>query len=60
MTKSLGKLEKEVGGLKGRLNNPKFVASAPEGVIAESRANLAAREEEASKLSEALARLAEI
>ena len=28
--KSLEKLAKDMGGLNGRLNNPKFVASAPE------------------------------
>ena len=60
LEKTLGKLEKELGGLRGRLNNPKFVASAPEEVVEETRGNLAAREEEAARLTEALARLAEI
>ena len=60
LEKAMGKLAKELGGLRGRLNNPKFVASAPEEVVAESKANLAAREEEVAKLNEALARLAEI
>ena len=60
LEKAKGKLAKELGGLRGRLNNPKFVASAPEEVVAEAKANLAAREEEESKLNEALARLAEI
>ena len=60
LEKTLGKLAKELGGLRGRLNNPKFVASAPEEVVAEAKANLAAREEEEAKLNEALARLAEI
>ena len=36
----------ELGGLRGRLNNPKFVASAPDEVVEEARANLAEREEE--------------
>ena len=58
--KSLGKLQKELGGLKGRLNNPKFVASAPEEVVEEAKANLALREEEEAQLNAALARLAEI
>lgn len=58
--KNLGKLAKELGGLRGRLNNPKFAASAPEDVVAEARANLAAREEEEAKVKDALARLAEI
>ena len=60
LEKSLGKLAKELGGLRGRLNNPKFVASAPDEVVEEARENLAAREEEETKLKEALARLAEI
>ncbi|MEX0300990.1 MAG: valine--tRNA ligase [Leisingera sp.] len=60
LEKTLGKLAKELGGLRGRLNNPKFAASAPEDVVAEAKANLAAREEEEAKVKEALARLAEI
>lgn len=60
LERSLGKLAKELGGLRGRLNNPKFIASAPEEVVEEARENLAAREEEETKLKEALARLAEI
>jgi valyl-tRNA synthetase len=60
LEKAKGKLAKELGGLRGRLNNPKFVASAPEEVVEEAKANLAAREEEEAKLNEALARLAEI
>jgi len=60
LEKTLGKLEKELGGLRGRLNNPKFVESAPAEVVEETRENLAAREEEDAKLREALARLAEL
>ena len=60
LEKTLGKLAKEIGGLRGRLNNPKFAESAPEEVVDEARDNLAAREDEAGKLREALARLAEI
>ncbi|MEM6658517.1 MAG: class I tRNA ligase family protein, partial [Pseudomonadota bacterium] len=60
LEKAKGKLAKELGGLRGRLNNPKFVASAPQEVVAEAKANLASREEEEAKLNEALARLAEI
>ncbi len=60
LEKAKGKLAKELGGLRGRLNNPKFVASAPEEVVAEAKTNLAAREEEEARLNEALARLAEI
>lgn len=59
LAKSLEKLEKDLGGLRGRLNNPKFVASAPEEVIDETRGNLSLGEEEVAKLKSALARLAE-
>jgi valyl-tRNA synthetase len=60
IAKSLGKVEKEAGGLRGRLNNPKFVASAPDEIVAEAKANLALREEEIAQLSAALDRLNEI
>jgi valyl-tRNA synthetase len=60
LTKALDKLGKEIGGLKGRINNPNFVASAPEDVVDEVRTNLEARMEEAAKLTAALTRLAEI
>jgi valyl-tRNA synthetase len=53
-------LAKELGGLRGRLNNPKFVASAPDEVVAEARANLAEREEEEAQLKAAMDRLNEI
>jgi valyl-tRNA synthetase len=60
LQKSLEKLGKEIGGLKGRLNNPKFVASAPEDVVAEAQGNLDARQEEADQLQAALNRLSEM
>ncbi|MBI1172172.1 valine--tRNA ligase [bacterium] len=60
LQKTMDKLAKEIGGLKGRLNNPAFAASAPEEVVEEARANLEAREDEAGKLQAALQRLAEI
>ena len=60
LEKGLGKLAKELGGLRGRLNNPKFVASAPDEVVAEAKENLAAREEEEAKIKAALAKLAEL
>ncbi len=60
LTKAMEKLGKEIGGLKGRLNNPNFAVSAPEEVVEEARANLEAREDEAAKLQAALNRLAEI
>ncbi|MEN9060160.1 valine--tRNA ligase [Ponticoccus litoralis] len=60
LEKSIAKLAKELGGLRGRLKNPKFAESAPPEVVEEARDNLAAREMEEAKLQEALARLAEL
>tara|TARA_R110002072_G_scaffold9130_7_gene44832 strand:- start:1773 stop:2402 length:630 start_codon:yes stop_codon:yes gene_type:complete len=60
LQKSFDKLAKEISGLKGRLNNPKFAASAPEDVVAEAQANLEARQEEADQVQAALNRLAEL
>ncbi len=60
LEKTLARLQKELGGLRGRLANPKFVDSAPEEVVAEARENLALREEEETKLRAALERLAEL
>ncbi|MEO1306658.1 MAG: hypothetical protein AAFV38_01670, partial [Pseudomonadota bacterium] len=60
LTKSLAKLEKEQKGLNGRLNNPKFIDSAPEDVVAESRARRAELVEEIAKMKDAIARLAEL
>ena len=57
LSKAMDKLAKEIGGLAGRLKNPAFVASAPEDVVEEVRANLALREEEQAKLAAALHRL---
>ena len=58
--KSLEKLEKEIAGLKARLGNPKFIESAKEEVVDETRGNLEAREAEAALIASAVARLAEI
>ena len=60
LEKALGKLAKEMGGLRGRLNNPKFVASAPAEVVEESRELLGQKEEEEAALKAAVARLAEL
>ncbi len=60
LSKALGKIEKEIGGLNGRLKNPKFVASAPAEVVAEAKENLALRSDEAAQLQAALDRLNEI
>ena len=60
LEKTLGKLAKELGGLRGRLKNPKFAQSAPPEVVEETRINLALREEEEAKLNAALTRLKEL
>ena len=60
LEKTMQKLGKELGGLRGRLNNPKFVASAPDEVVVEAKANLALRENEEAQLKAAIARLQEI
>ncbi len=57
LEKSVEKLEKDAGGLSGRLANPKFVASAKEEVVEETREALAALQDEAAKLRAALSRL---
>jgi valyl-tRNA synthetase len=60
LEKSLAKLDKEMGGLRGRLSNPKFVQSAPEDVVEETRDLVTEKEAEAERLRTALARLAEV
>ena len=60
LEKTLGKLAKELGGLTGRLNNPKFVASAPDEVVDETRELAAQKQAEKAKLEAALTRLAEM
>ncbi|MEJ6403507.1 valine--tRNA ligase [Yoonia sp. 2307UL14-13] len=60
LEKTLQKLAKELGGLRGRLNNPKFVESAPDEVVAEARENLSLRENEETQIKAAIARLQEI
>jgi len=60
LSKALEKLEKDMGGLRGRLNNPKFVESAKPEVVEETREKLALGEEEIGKIQAALRRLAEM
>ncbi len=58
LTKGITKLEKEIGGLKGKLNNEKFTANAPEAVVAENRARLEKAAEELATLQAAYERVA--
>jgi len=60
LEKALQKLDKELGGLRGRLGNPKFIESAPEEVVEETREALAAKEAEDAQLRTALDRLSEV
>ena len=60
LTKAVEKLDKDLNGLRGRLKNPKFVESAPDEIVEETREKLALGEDEAAKLSAALKRLADI
>ncbi|TQS71490.1 valine--tRNA ligase [Rhodobacteraceae bacterium] len=57
LEKALGKIEKEIAGMRKRLENPKFLEKAEPDVIDETRANLALREEEAGKIAAAVTRL---
>ncbi|MHA3913755.1 valine--tRNA ligase [Halovulum sp. GXIMD14793] len=58
LEKGLQKLDKEIGGLKDKLANEKFIANAPEEVVAENRNRLEAAGEEAAKMRAAVERLA--
>ncbi|SMY08970.1 valine--tRNA ligase [Flavimaricola marinus] len=60
LQKAMDKLGKEIGGLEGRLKNPKFAASAPPEIVEEAQNNLALRQEEQAQLAAAMARLQEL
>ncbi len=60
LTKTIEKLSKEKGGLTGRLNNAKFVASAPEEVVESARARLNEIELELGALEQAKLRIQEL
>ena len=49
--------EQNLNSAKGRLQNSKFIESAPEEVILETQENLLLREEETAKLSSAASKL---
>lgn len=57
LEKSIAKLTKEIGGLKGRLGNEKFTAKAPPHVVEEAKAQLASLEAREGKEKAALERL---
>ncbi len=57
LNKELEKIAKDMAGIDGRLNNPGFVAKAPEEVLVESRERKAELEVMKAKIGEALKRL---
>ena len=59
LIKANEKLTKETASMEGRLNNPKFIKSAPPEVVNETRDNLAKRKEEEAQIKNALKRLEE-
>ena len=60
LKKATAKLEEEIGGLKGKLSNQKFLAKAPEDVVAEQRERLVSARGELAKLNAATARVASL
>ena len=60
LVKAEEKLRKEINSMEGRLNNPKFVNSAPPEVVNETRDNVVKRKEEQSQVTKALKRLEEL
>ena len=52
LDKELGKLNKELGRLKGKLSNEKFIANAPEDVVAKERQKQSDVESAISRLEE--------
>ncbi|MEM6441518.1 MAG: class I tRNA ligase family protein, partial [Pseudomonadota bacterium] len=58
LEKALAKVEKEAGGLVRKLENPGFLAKAPEEVVEENRERLEAAREEATRLKAAAERAA--
>ena len=60
LVKTKEKLIKEISSMEGRLNNSKFVKSAPPEVVNETRENLEKRKEEEAQITNALKRLEEI
>ena len=57
LTKSLGKLDKEIKGLNSKLGNEKFLAKAPESEVEKQRERLESAEAERAKLANALSGL---
>jgi valyl-tRNA synthetase len=60
LSKAMAKVAKEVGGLKGKLGNERFLANAKPEVVEEQRGRLVTAEAEVEKLEAALQRLADL
>ncbi|MYG25436.1 MAG: class I tRNA ligase family protein, partial [Boseongicola sp. SB0677_bin_26] len=60
LERTVGKLEKELAGLQGRLNNSKFRENAAEDVIAETEDAASRKAEELGRFGTALGRLREL
>ena len=60
LCKALEKIEKDLNGLRGRLSNPKFIGSAREEIVEETREKLHLGEDEAARLAAALKRLSDV
>ena len=60
LVKAEEKLTKEINSMEGRLNNSKFVNSAPPEVVNETRDNVEKRKEEQLQVTKALKRLDEL
>ena len=57
LKKEMDKLQKEAGRLSGKLSNDKFVANAPEAVVAKEREKLAGFEAQLTQLAEQSAKI---
>jgi valyl-tRNA synthetase len=60
LDKALAKLAKEIGGLQGKLANEKFLANAPEEIVAEQRERLTGAQAERERLIAARNRLSDL
>ena len=57
LEKEKQKIEKEIARLNGKLDNPNFVAKAPENIVAEEREKLAKNQALLSEIDESIAKL---
>ncbi len=57
LVKEKEKIEKEIARLNGKLDNPNFVAKAPENIVAEEREKLAKNQALLSEIEESIAKL---